>query len=59
MDFNINLKLDKVMSKIADSKTLRTWTYIVLFVFLIAILLWQSSDLIASIADLIRAIDGR
>jgi hypothetical protein len=29
MNFNLDLKVDKAMNKLAESKALRTWTYII------------------------------
>lgn len=35
MNFNLDLKVDKAMNKLSESKTLRVWTYIICCVFFV------------------------
>lgn len=58
-NFNINIEIEKAMKTIANSKVFRNWTYVVMVLVIIAIFVLKSGDLVASIADLIRAVDGR
>ncbi|SSV14848.1 Uncharacterised protein [Acinetobacter baumannii] len=53
MNFNLNLQVDKVMNKLSSSKVLRVWTYIMAFVFLIGILIWQAAPILTATSKLI------
>ncbi|MEL1746079.1 hypothetical protein [Acinetobacter baumannii] len=56
MNFNLNLQVDKVMNKLSSSKVLRVWTYIMAFVFLIGILIWQAAPILTATSKLIEVI---
>lgn len=59
MNLNINMRVDKAMRTIAESKTLRKWTYIVSVLFILGMLILQSGNILTGLADLIRAFNGR
>ncbi len=50
MNFNIKLKVDKVMKIIAESKAFRIWTYLIGFIII-------SIVLIINLADIINALN--
>lgn len=56
MNFNLDLKVDKAMNKLSESKTLRVWTYIVFCVVLFGIALWKAAPLLMAIAIIIEVI---
>ncbi|EXB85482.1 Uncharacterised protein [Acinetobacter baumannii] len=56
MNFNLNLQVDKVMNKLSSSKVLRVWTYIMAFVFLIGILIWQAAPILTATSKLIEVL---
>ena len=56
MNFNLNIQVDKVMNKLSESKTLRTWTYVIGLVFIFGILIWQAAPIITAVAKLIEVI---
>ena len=37
MNFNLDLKVDKAMNQLSESKTLRRWTYIVGFLVIVGV----------------------
>ncbi len=53
------MRVDKAMRTIAESKTLRKWTYIVSVLFILGMLILQSGNILTGLADLIRAFNGR
>ncbi|MDH2190493.1 hypothetical protein N5J47_11460 [Acinetobacter sp. GD03645] len=54
MNFNLDLKVDKAMNKLSESKALRIWTYIIAISILFGILLWQAAPILTAIAKLIE-----
>ena len=56
MNFNLNIQVDKVMNKLSESKTLRTWTYVIGLVFIFGILIWQAAPIITAVAKVIEVI---
>ena len=56
MNFNLDLKVDKAMNKLSESKTLRVWTYIVCCVVLFGIALWQAAPILTAIARIIEVL---
>ncbi len=59
MNFNINLKLDKAMDKLSESRTLRVWTYVIGIIIFITVLVMNFGEISIGIADLVRALNGR
>lgn len=56
MNFNLNLRVDKAMDKLSESRTLRVWTYIIGCLVIIGILFLQAAPILASIAKIIEVI---
>ncbi len=56
MNFNLNLRVDKVMDKLSQSRTLRVWTYIIGCLVIIGILFLQAAPILTSIAKIIEVI---
>ncbi len=56
-NFNIKLKVDKVMKIIAESKTFRNWTYLISFIILLIVLVINASDIVIAVAELIKVIN--
>lgn len=54
MNFNMNLNLDKVMNALSTNKTLRIWSYIVLALIILAILVYKLADILLSIAKILE-----
>lgn len=53
------MRVDKAMKTIAESKTFRNWTYIVLILIIIGIFVFKGGDIFSGLAELIRAFNGR
>lgn len=51
MNYNINIRMDKVMDKLSRHKILRRWSYSICILLIIAIIAWKSPDIINAIAD--------
>ncbi len=56
MNFNLNLRVDKAMDKLSESRTLRVWTYIIGCLVIIGILFLQAAPILASVAKIIEVI---
>lgn len=56
MNFNLDLKVDKAMNKLSESKTLRVWTYVVCGVVLFGIALWKAAPILMAIARIIEVL---
>ena len=56
MNFNLNMKVDKVMNKLSESRTLRCWTYIITLAVILGILVWQLAPILQAIAKLIEVL---
>jgi hypothetical protein len=56
MNFNLDLKVDKAMNKLSESKTLRIWTYLITLAVILGLLVWQAAPIITAIAKLIEVI---
>ncbi len=54
MNFNLNLRVDKAMNKLSESKTLRIWTYIIGGGVICGLLIWQLAPIITATARLIE-----
>ena len=54
MNFNLDLKVDKAMSKLSESKVLRIWTYIIATAILLGMLIWQAAPILIAISKLIE-----
>ena len=54
MNFNLDLKVDKAMNQLSQSKALRIWTYIAMALIAICIGVWQFSSIILAIVELIK-----
>lgn len=48
-----------MIDRLVESKIFRMWTYFILLLLCFLALCWKSNAIMASIADLIRALDGR
>lgn len=57
MNFNLNLKLDKVMDKLSESKVLRYWTYVICIFMILGILCWQAAPILNGIAKILEVVD--
>ncbi|MBJ9370549.1 hypothetical protein [Acinetobacter sp. TGL-Y2] len=56
MDFNLNLKVDKAMDKLSESKILRYWTYVISIFSILGILSWQAASILTGVAKIIEAL---
>jgi hypothetical protein len=56
MNFNLDLKVDKAMNKLSESKTLRVWTYIICCVFLFGITIWKADSILMAIARILEVL---
>lgn len=56
MNFNLNLRVDKAMDKLSESRTLRVWTYIIGCLVIIGIFFLQAAPILASVAKIIEVI---
>ncbi len=56
MNFNLDLRVDKAMNKLSESKSLRIWTYIVCSLAIFGIAVWQLAPILLAAAKLIEAI---
>lgn len=56
MNFNLDLKVDKAMNKLSESKALRAWTYIITLAGIIGLLVWQAAPIITATAKLIEVL---
>ncbi|WP_373351034.1 hypothetical protein [Acinetobacter bereziniae] len=56
MDFNLNLKVDKAMDKLSESKILRYWTYVISIFTILGILSWQAASILTGVAKIIEAL---
>lgn len=56
MNFNLDLRVDKAMNKIADSKVLRIWTYLIGFLVILGIIFWQLAQILTAISKLIEVL---
>lgn len=54
MNFNLNLQVDKAMSKLSESKVLRRWTYCICLLVIVGITIWQLAPVLQAIASLIK-----
>lgn len=54
MNFNLNLQVDKAMSKLSESKVLRRWTYYICLLVIAGIAIWQLAPVLQAIASLIE-----
>jgi len=54
MNFNLDLKVDKVMNKLSESKSLRRWTYNIGFMILAGLVIWQSAPILHALAKIIE-----
>ena len=54
MNFNLDLKVDKAMNQLSQSKALRMWTYIAMALIIIGIGVWQFAPIILAIVELIK-----
>lgn len=57
MNFNLDLQVEKVMNKLAESKDLRTWTYAIGFLIIMGIGTWQLAPILQSLAKLIEVLN--
>lgn len=56
MNFNLNLKVDKAMNQLSQSKALRIWTYIIIFLLIVGMLVWQLAPIIQATVKLIEVL---
>ncbi|MFW2082960.1 hypothetical protein ACNPQK_18565 [Acinetobacter guillouiae] len=54
MNFNLDLKVDKAMNQLSQSKTLRRWTYIILILSIVGVATWQAAPILQAIAKIIE-----
>lgn len=56
MNFNLDLKVDKAVNKISESKKLRIWTYIISGFVIVGLCIWQAAPILMAIAKLIEVL---
>ncbi len=56
MNFNLDLKVDKAMNRIAESKALRAWTYLIGLIVILGIIFWQLAPILTAISRLIEVL---
>ncbi|WP_165382316.1 hypothetical protein [Acinetobacter wuhouensis] len=56
MNFNLDLKVDKAMNQLSQSKTLRVWSYIIIFLLIVGVFIWQLASILQAIAKIIEAL---
>ena len=56
MNFNLDLKVDKAMNQLSESKVLRRWTYIIGFLVILGMCVWQLAPILQAIAKLIEVL---
>jgi hypothetical protein len=56
MNFNLNLKVDKAMNHLAESKSLRRWTYIISCLVIAGLGTWQLAPILQALAKLIEVL---
>lgn len=56
MNFNRNLKVDKAMNHLAESKSLRRWTYVISCLVIAGLGTWQLAPILQALAKLIEVL---
>ena len=56
MNFNLDLRVDKAMNQLSESKALRRWTYIVCFLVIVGVGTWQLAPILQAMAKLIEVL---
>ncbi len=56
MNFNLNLRVDKAMDRLSESKSLRIWTYLISLILLAGILLWQMAPILQAAAVILKVV---
>ncbi len=56
MNLNLDLKVDKAVNKISESKTLRIWTYIIACFVVFGLIVWQTAPILNAIATLVEVL---
>ncbi|CAM2992444.1 hypothetical protein [Acinetobacter celticus] len=56
MNFNLDLKVDKAVNKISESKKLRIWTYIIAGFVIVGLCIWQAAPILIAVAKLIEVL---
>lgn len=52
MNFNLNMRVEKVMKQISDSPILRRWTYVIAFMIVLGLGVWQLAPILQACAVL-------
>ena len=56
MNFNLDLEVDKAMNRLAESKVLRIWTYIIGVLAIVGVGIWQLAPILQALAKLIEVL---
>ena len=56
MNFNLDLKVDKAMNQLSESKVLRRWTYVIGVLMIVGMGTWQLAPILQALAKLIEVI---
>lgn len=56
MNFNLNMRVEKVMKQISDSPILRHWTYMVGLIAVLALGVWQLAPILQACAVLVATL---
>lgn len=56
MNFNLDLKVDKAMNQLSESKVLRRWTYVIGVLMIVGMGTWQLAPILQALAKLIEVL---
>jgi hypothetical protein len=56
MNFNLDLKVDKAMNQLSESKVLRRWTYVIGVLVIVGMGTWQLASILQALAKLIEVL---
>lgn len=56
MNFNLDLKVDKAMNQLSESKVLRRWTYVIGVLVIVGMGTWQLAPILQALAKLIEVL---
>lgn len=55
-EFNLDLRVDKAMNQLSESKALRRWTYVVGCFVIMGLVTWQLAPILQALAKLIEVL---